>query len=75
MLFYKPKQHSKQCTCLKFVIYIEMTDQKFSLTSQCHKSTILHIMFKKAIWPVRLSHNSQSTQDHVEYAWRLQDLV
>jgi len=26
MLFYKPKQHSKQCTGLKFIIYIEMTD-------------------------------------------------
>jgi len=46
MLFHKPKQYSKQYTGLKFVIYIEMTD-KFSLTSQCHKSTILHIMFKK----------------------------
>jgi len=26
MLFYKPKQQSKQYTGLKFVIYIEMTD-------------------------------------------------
>jgi len=26
MLFYKPKQHSKQYTGLKFVTYIEMTD-------------------------------------------------
>jgi len=26
MLFYKPKQHSKQYTGLKFGIYIEMTD-------------------------------------------------
>jgi len=26
MLFYKPKQHSKSYTGLKFVIYIEMTD-------------------------------------------------
>jgi len=26
MLFYKPKQHLKQYTGLKFVIYIEMTD-------------------------------------------------
>jgi len=26
MLFYKPKQHSKQYTGLKFVIYIEMID-------------------------------------------------
>ena len=42
-----------------------MTDEKFSLTSQCHKSTILH-MFKKAIWPGRLSPNNQSMQDHVE---------
>jgi len=54
MLFHKPKQHAKQCTGLKFVIYIEMTDKKFSLTSQCHKSTILHIMFIIAIWPGRL---------------------
>jgi len=66
MLFYKPMQHSKQYTVLKFVIYIEMTDEKFSLTSQCHKSTILHIMFEKAIWPGRLSPNNQPMQDHVE---------
>jgi len=26
MLVYKPKQHSKQYTGLKYVIYIEMTD-------------------------------------------------
>jgi len=26
MLVYKPKQHSKQCTGLNYVIYIEMTD-------------------------------------------------
>jgi len=26
MLFHKPKQHSKQYTGLKFVIYIESTD-------------------------------------------------
>jgi len=26
MLFYKPKQHSKQYSSLKFVICIEMTD-------------------------------------------------
>jgi len=47
MLVYKPKQHSKQYTDLKYVIYIEVTDQQFSLTSQCHKTTILYIMFKK----------------------------
>jgi len=47
MLVYKPKQH----TGLKYVIYVEITDLKFSLTSQCHKTTIMHIMFeKKAIW-------------------------
>jgi len=48
MLVYKPKLHSEQYTGLKYVIYIEMTDQKFSPTSQCHKTTILHmhIMFK-----------------------------
>jgi len=30
-----------------------MADIKFSLASQCHKTTILHTMFrkKKAIWP------------------------
>jgi len=26
VLVYKPKQHSKQCTGLKYVIYIELTD-------------------------------------------------
>jgi len=26
MLVYKPKQHSKQYTDLRYVIYIEMTD-------------------------------------------------
>jgi len=49
----------KTAHCLKYVIYIEMTDLKFSLTSQCHKTTILHIILnmiwylrkKKAIWP------------------------
>jgi len=45
MLVYKPKQNSKQHTGLKYAIYIEMADQKFSLTSQCHKTTILHITF------------------------------
>jgi len=47
MVVYKPKQHSKQHTGLKYFIYFEMNDLKFSLTSQCHKTTILHIMFKK----------------------------
>jgi len=30
-----------------------MTHRKFSLTSQCHKTTILHIVFqtKKGNWP------------------------
>jgi len=27
MLFWKPKQHSKQYTDLKFFIYIELTDK------------------------------------------------
>jgi len=36
MLVYKPKQA---------FIYIEMTDKKFNPTSQCHQTTILHIMF------------------------------
>jgi len=47
MLVYKPKQHSKQYPGLKCVIYIEITNKKFSVTSHCHKTTILHIMFKK----------------------------
>jgi len=47
MLVCKPKLHSKQYTGLHYVIYIEMTGQKFSLTSQYHQTTILHIMFKK----------------------------
>jgi len=34
--------------------------------SHHHKSTILHIMFKEAIWPGRLSPNNQSMQDHEE---------
>jgi len=49
MLVYKPKQHSRQYTLAEYigyVIYIEMADQKFSLTSLCHKTTILHTMFK-----------------------------
>jgi len=47
LVVYKPKQHSKQYTGLKYVIYIDMTAKKFTLTSQCHQTTILHIMFKK----------------------------
>ena len=37
-----------------------MTDKKFSLASQGHKATILHVMFIKAIWPGtgRLSPNN-----------------
>ena len=46
MLVYKQKQLSKQQIRLKFLINFEMTDLKFSLTSQCHKTTILHIMSK-----------------------------
>jgi len=37
-----------------------MTDLKFSLTCQCHKTTILHIMFRNEnnflAWHVRLYH-------------------
>jgi len=52
VVVYKPKQHSKQYTCFKYVIYIEMTDKNFGPISQCHKKIILHIIFKKnAIWP------------------------
>jgi len=47
VVVYKPKQHSEQYTCFKYVIYIEMTDKNFGPTSQCHKTTILHIIFKK----------------------------
>jgi len=47
MLVYKTKQHSKQQAGLNYATYFEMTDLKFSLTSQCHKTTNLHIMFKK----------------------------
>jgi len=32
MLVYKLKQHLKQQTGLNYVIYVEMTDLKFSLT-------------------------------------------
>jgi len=44
VLVYTPKWHSKTHTDIKYVIYIEITDYKFSLTSQCNKTTILHIM-------------------------------
>ena len=43
LVVYKPTQHSKQYTGLKYVIPIDMTAKKFSLTSQCHQTTILHI--------------------------------
>jgi len=47
-LQYTPKQHSNQYTGLKYVIYIEMTDLKFTLTGQCHKTTILHSKKEKS---------------------------
>jgi len=66
ILFWLKSYYPYPKTILKFVIYIEMTHKKFSLTSQFNTSTILHIMFKKAIWPGRLSSNNQSMQYHVE---------
>ena len=47
MLIYKLKQNSKQQTGLNYVIYVEMTNLKFSLTSQCHETAILLTIFKK----------------------------
>jgi len=52
-----------------------MTDYKFSVTSLCHKTTILHIMFKKKILSCLVSFKNQSMQANVEQAWRLQGLV
>jgi len=46
MLFYKPKQYLKQQTGLSYLTYFEMTYSKFSPSSQCHKTTILHIVLK-----------------------------
>jgi len=46
MLVYIPKQHLKQQTGLNYLKNFEMTHLKFSL-SQCHKTTILRIVFKK----------------------------
>jgi len=43
MLVYKPKQHFKTTNLLK-VVYLtnfEMTHLKFSLTSQCHETTLI----------------------------------
>jgi len=53
LLVYTPKKHSKQYIGLEYVIYIEMTDYKFSLTSQCHRTTVCISCLekKKAIWP------------------------
>jgi len=53
LLFCKPKPHSVQYTGLKYVIYIEMTNEKFSLTSQCHKTTIWisSLTNNKTVWP------------------------
>jgi len=41
----KPKQHLKQ-TGLNYFTNFEISHLKFSLNSQCHKTTILRIMFK-----------------------------
>jgi len=48
LLVYKPKQHSKQQTGLKYLANFEMTYLKFSLPSQCHchETTNLRIVFK-----------------------------
>jgi len=48
VLVYKLKQHSKRQTGLNYVIYIEMTDLKFSPTSKCNKTSILLIIFKES---------------------------
>jgi len=47
MLVYKPKQHLKQQTGLNYFTKFDMPHLKFSLTSQCHKTTILRTVFKK----------------------------
>jgi len=44
MLVYKLKQHLKHQTGLNYLTNFEMTH--FSLTTPCHKTTILRIMFK-----------------------------
>jgi len=62
ILFWLKSYYPYPKTILKFVIYIEMTDKKFSLTSQFNNSTIFHIMFKKAIWPGRLSNQATTSQ-------------
>jgi len=60
MLIYKLKQNSKQQTGLNYVIYVEMTNLKFSLTSQCHETAI-----RKKLSGQVLS-NSQSMKAHVD---------
>jgi len=47
VLVYKTKSHSKQQTGVNCLTNFEMPDLIFSLTSQCHKTIILHIVFKK----------------------------
>jgi len=46
MLVYKPKQHLKQQTGLNYLTNFEMNHSKFSLSSKCHKTAILRIVFK-----------------------------
>jgi len=58
MRVYKPKQHSKQYTGLKYVIYIEMTE----ITKQQFCVSCLR---KKKLSGVA-SSNNQSMQAHVE---------
>jgi len=63
MLVYKPIQHLKQKTGLNYPTNVEMIHLKFSLTSQCHKITILRFVFKNAKVNCGLvSSNNQSIQ-------------
>jgi len=53
-----------------------MTHLKFNLSSQCHKTTILHIVFKNEKANCSLvSSNDESMQAHVNYTWRQHSLV
>jgi len=63
VLVYKTKSHSKQQTGVNCLTNFEMPDLIFSLTSQCHKTIILHIVFKKEKkLSGLLSSNNQSMQ-------------
>jgi len=47
-------------TDLNYLTNFEMTRLKFSLTSQCHKTTILCIVFKKKKLTGLVASNDQS---------------